>query len=54
VATRLFYRLNGADVRAPETAALDLVARIADGSIRDVTAIAATLRRWATALSEDR
>lgn len=47
VATRLFYRLNGADLRMPADDALDLVASVADGSLRDVPVIAGRLRRWA-------
>jgi death-on-curing protein len=44
VAVRLFYRLNDRDLRAPIDEAFDLVAEIADGSLRDVPAIAARLR----------
>ena len=47
IATRLFYRINDSDIQAPEDAVFDLVTKIADGSIRDVAAIAAVFRRWA-------
>jgi death on curing protein len=47
VALRLFYRLNDRDLRAPVDDAFDLVASIADGSLRDVADIAARLRAWA-------
>jgi death-on-curing protein len=50
VAVRLFYRLNDRDLRAPIDDALDLVAAIADGSIRDVPAIAGRLRAWSSEL----
>ena len=47
VAVRLFYRLNDRNLRAPVDDAFDLVASIADGSLRDVADIAARLRQWA-------
>ena len=50
VAVRLFYRLNDRDLRAPIDAAFDLVAAIADGSLRDVPAIAASLAAWSSDL----
>jgi death on curing protein len=46
VSVRLFYRLNGLDLRAPADDAFDLVASIADGTLRDVPVIAARLRDW--------
>jgi death-on-curing protein len=46
VSIRLFYRLNGKDLHAPIDDAFDLVASIADGSLRDVPEIAARLRAW--------
>jgi death on curing protein len=46
VSVRLFYRLNEADLRAPTDDAFDLVASIADGSLRDVPEIASRLRAW--------
>ena len=46
VAVRLFYRLNDMDLRAPVEEAFDLVAAVADGSLRDVPDIAERLRRW--------
>jgi death-on-curing protein len=49
VAVRLFYRLNDRDLHAPIAAAFDLVVAIAEGSLRDVPAIAAELRAWSSA-----
>jgi death on curing protein len=46
VSVRLFYRLNGADLRVPVDDAFDLVSSIADGSLRDVPDIADRLRAW--------
>ena len=46
VSVRLFYRLNGADLRVPVDDAFDLVASVADGSLRDVPDIADHLRPW--------
>ncbi len=46
VALRLFLRLNGLDLRAPHDDAFDLVAAIADGSLRDVPEIASRLQVW--------
>ena len=46
VSVRLFYRLNGKDLQAPIDEAFDLVASIADGTLRDVSEIAARLRAW--------
>jgi death-on-curing protein len=46
VSVRLFYRLNERDLRAPIDDAFDLVVEVAEGSIRDVPAIAARLRAW--------
>ncbi len=46
VSVRLFYRLNEADLRASSNDAYDLVAAIADGSLRDVPEIAGRLRAW--------
>jgi death-on-curing protein len=50
VSARLFYRLNGKDLRAPVDDAFDLVVSIADGSLRDVPDIAARLRAWVVEL----
>ena len=47
VSVRLFYRLNGRDLRAPADDAFDLVVSIADGTLRDVPSIAERLRTWA-------
>jgi death-on-curing protein len=44
VCVPLFYRLNGHDLRMPIDDAFDLVASVADGSLRDVSDIAARLR----------
>jgi len=46
VSVRLFYRLNGSDLRAPIDDAYGLVMSIADGSVRDVRDIAHRLRGW--------
>lgn len=46
VAVRLFYRLNERDLHAPIDDTFDLVVEIADGSIRDVPAIAARIGAW--------
>jgi death-on-curing protein len=54
VATRLFYRLNGLDVRAPEPAAFELIVGIADGRVRDVDGIAHVLVAWVVPLGESR
>ena len=48
VATRLFYRLNDADVRPTPDEAFDLVVSVASGARRDVAEIAGTLARWRT------
>lgn len=50
VAVRLFYRLNDRDLRAPIDDTFDLVAAIADGSLRDVASISARLRAWSSNL----
>ena len=44
VSVRLFYRLNGKDLRVPFDEAFDLVTSIADGSLQDVSDIAERLR----------
>jgi death on curing protein len=46
VSVRLFYPLNGSDLRVPVDDAFDLVSSIADGSLRDVPDIADRLRAW--------
>lgn len=46
VALRLFYLLNDADIEAPVDDALALVIAVADGSVRDVAAIAERLAAW--------
>ena len=46
IALRLFYLMNGEDVRAAPDDAFDLVVAIASGELREVTQIAETLRRW--------
>ena len=50
VAVRLFYRLNDRDLGAPIDDAFDLVAAIADGSLRDVASISARLHAWSSDL----
>lgn len=46
VATRLFYLMNDADVRVDDDEAFETVVAVADGTLRDVTAIADRLRSW--------
>ena len=46
VAVRLFYRMNDLDIHAQVDGAFELVLAVADGRIRDVTAIAERLRSW--------
>ena len=46
VTVRLFYRLNGSDLRVPTDDAFDLVISIANGSLRDIPDIADRLRPW--------
>ena len=48
VSVRLFYRLNDLDLHAPIEDAFELVASIADGSVRDVPEIADRLSGWVT------
>jgi death-on-curing protein len=51
VAVRLFYRLNGFDVRPAADDAFELVVGVASGEIRDVTEIARGLAPWRTDLT---
>ena len=46
VAVRLFYRINGHDIRPTPDEAFDLIVEIAAGSLHDVTAIADRLASW--------
>jgi death on curing protein len=46
VAVRLFYLMNDADIRPAPEEAYDLVAAVADGTLRDVEAIAERFRSW--------
>jgi death-on-curing protein len=46
IAFRLFYLMNGEDVRAGSAEAFDLVVAIASGELREVPQIAETLGRW--------
>ena len=46
VATRLFYRMNGIDVRAEPNDAYVVIVAVASGELRDVPAIAERLARW--------
>jgi death on curing protein len=48
VAVRLFYLLNDTTIRPAEDDAYDLVVAVADGTLRDVKAIAERLTRWRT------
>lgn len=52
IAARLFYVLNGADLRAPEDEAFSLVIAVADGSVSDVLAIGAILGRRVVPIDE--
>ena len=52
VSVRLFYRLNGSNLRVPIDDAEALVIAIADGSLRDVQKIADRLRPWVQNLDE--
>ncbi len=47
ITVRLFYLLNGSDLRAPVDEAFGLVMAVASGELRDVPEIAARLRSWA-------
>jgi len=46
VAVRLFYRVNGHDIRPTPDDAFDLIVAIAGGRLHDVTAIADRLASW--------
>ncbi len=46
VAVRLFYLVNGLDIRPPVDEAFDLIVRIASGDLRDVSPIAERLAGW--------
>lgn len=48
VSTRLFYVLNGADLRASHDEAYELVVAVAEGRLDDVAVVAPVLRRWRT------
>lgn len=52
VSVRLFYRLNGSNLRVHIDDAEALVIAIADGSLRDVQKIADRLRPWVQDLDE--
>jgi death-on-curing protein len=52
VAFRLFLCVNGMDVRPPGDSAFELVVAVADGSLRDVDAIAARVRPWLVELGD--
>lgn len=52
VSVRLFDRLNGSDVRAPIDDAYHLVMSIADGSLREIEAIADHLAAWTQHVDE--
>jgi death-on-curing protein len=52
VATRLLYRMNGRDLVVDPDIALDFVVAVADGSIRDVDAIARRLGPWSRLVDE--
>lgn len=46
VAVRLFYRVNGHDIRPAPDEAFDLIVSIAGGRLHDVTSIADRLASW--------
>lgn len=46
VAVRLFYRMNGVDVRPPADSAYDLIVAVASGALREIPTIAETLAAW--------
>jgi death-on-curing protein len=46
VAVRLFYGLNGLELRPPANDAFDLIVSVADGSRREVAEIADHLASW--------
>ena len=48
IALRLFYLMNGDDVRAGSGEAFDVVVAIASGELLEVPQIAETLGRWRT------
>jgi death on curing protein len=50
VAVRLFFLMNGHDLRIPIAAAFDLVTALASGAVRDVDEIAARLEAYAVGL----
>lgn len=52
VALRVFFRLNGHDLRPPADAAVELVTAVADGALRDVPPIADRLKGWLVRLDE--
>ena len=49
VATRLFYLLNESDIRPTADEAYELIVAVADGTLRDVEAIAERLAAWRAA-----
>ena len=50
VATRLFYRMNGADLDASPDGAYELVVAVASGELRDAPKIAVRLGAWKRSL----
>jgi death-on-curing protein len=46
VAVRLFYLMNGTDIRPDSSEAFEMITAIAGGGLDDVPAIAAVLGRW--------
>lgn len=49
VGVRLFYLVNGLDIRPPEDEAFKLIVSIANGDLRDVAPIAKRLAGWRSA-----
>jgi len=52
IATRLFYRMNDADIRVGPSDAYDIIVAVASGELRDVPAIAERLASWRRPLGE--
>jgi len=46
IAVRLFYLMNGSDIRPPADEVFDLIVAVAGGELRDVQEIAASLSNW--------
>lgn len=51
LAVVVFYGLNGAELEAPDDDAYDIVISIADGTLSEVSDIAAQLQQWSRSVS---